>query len=308
MAGIGDRIKTGVSFRPPKVLVYGQHGIGKTSFGASFPDPLFLCAEVGAEELGVARLDLTCFEDVLEAVNNPITSYKTIVLDTLDALGVHVNKYVLDRYNAGKKDKVESIEDLEYGAGYALCFEQWQKLFFALDRPQDARQYVLLAHSRAVKFKNPSGADYDRWTLKLAKNAISKTDVGELAAEWADIVGFARFEPEISVTKAGKGSVDALGAIVPYRRRLELRWSPAWDAKCRLPLPASLNMIGGELVDAIEKRPRTCEEMLPIVLKVAESTGERYLIALKGRLEKPYTMSTLLQCYSALQEIGAGKK
>ena len=39
-----------------KVVIYGPEGIGKTSFAACFPDPLFIDTEGGTKHIDVARL------------------------------------------------------------------------------------------------------------------------------------------------------------------------------------------------------------------------------------------------------------
>ena len=38
-------IKSGKVPRPQKIIVYGPEGIGKTTFAASFPDPVFIDTE-----------------------------------------------------------------------------------------------------------------------------------------------------------------------------------------------------------------------------------------------------------------------
>ncbi|NBW12846.1 MAG: hypothetical protein EBR82_32965 [Caulobacteraceae bacterium] len=42
---------------PRKLLLYGDHGVGKSSFAASAPEPLFLDIEGGTNDLDVARWD-----------------------------------------------------------------------------------------------------------------------------------------------------------------------------------------------------------------------------------------------------------
>ena len=44
--------------RPPRVLLYGQEGVGKTSLAAKFPSPVFLLTEDGIPR-GEARRLLT---------------------------------------------------------------------------------------------------------------------------------------------------------------------------------------------------------------------------------------------------------
>ncbi|WP_423830963.1 AAA family ATPase, partial [Staphylococcus pseudintermedius] len=41
-----------------RLLVWGVSGVGKTTFAAAAPNPIFLCTEEGAESLNVARFPL----------------------------------------------------------------------------------------------------------------------------------------------------------------------------------------------------------------------------------------------------------
>ena len=51
------RINRGPVAKPQKVVVYGPEGIGKTTFAAQFPDPLFVDTEDGTETYDVARTE-----------------------------------------------------------------------------------------------------------------------------------------------------------------------------------------------------------------------------------------------------------
>jgi hypothetical protein len=76
--------------RPTRVLLYGVEGVGKSTFAASAPAPIFIAAEDGTAQLDVARFpEPKTWSDVLEAVGELATSehvFKTLVVDTLDWL------------------------------------------------------------------------------------------------------------------------------------------------------------------------------------------------------------------------------
>ena len=75
---------------PPRVLVHGQEGVGKTTLASKFPEPVFLQTEDGTP----AGLKLTSFgllssyrdvRDALTALGGE-HDFGTVVLDSLDAL------------------------------------------------------------------------------------------------------------------------------------------------------------------------------------------------------------------------------
>src|SRR3990167_8891677 len=81
-------IRRGIRQAPDRILLYGTEGIGKSTFGAHAPDPIFLAAEDGVRHLDVASFpEPKTWAEVMEAVGTLLTethTYKTLVVDTLD--------------------------------------------------------------------------------------------------------------------------------------------------------------------------------------------------------------------------------
>lgn len=82
------QITRGLIVKPQKVVVYGPEGIGKTTFAADFPDPLFIDTEGSTNVYDVARLPAPTswtmlLDEVREVIKNP-TCCKTLVIDTID--------------------------------------------------------------------------------------------------------------------------------------------------------------------------------------------------------------------------------
>ena len=44
---IKSLIKKGPSTRPPKIMLIGVEGVGKSTAGANMPSPVFMCSESG---------------------------------------------------------------------------------------------------------------------------------------------------------------------------------------------------------------------------------------------------------------------
>ena len=97
-----------------KVVIYGPEGIGKTSFAACFPDPLFIDTEGGTKHIDVARLPAPTswtmlLEQVQEVKKENTSVCKTLVLDTADWAEQLCIKHICDKY------KKSGIEDFGYG-------------------------------------------------------------------------------------------------------------------------------------------------------------------------------------------------
>lgn len=214
--------------KPYRVLLFGVEGVGKSSFGASAPAPIFLGTEDGSSHLDVARfpappggLELPDVFDALRELGGEKHEYRTLVVDTLDWLEPVIWRHICER------EKAQSIEEVGggYGKGYTAAMDVWRSFIAAVERMQAATgmHVVLLAHSQIKKFANPTGEDFDRYQLKMNEKASG------LAKEWVDYVLFANFETYAKKderTKRVRGV--STGARLIYTQR-----SAGWDAKFR---------------------------------------------------------------------------
>jgi len=84
------KVQRGGTPRPPRLLVYGTPGIGKSTFRASAPSPIFVPTEDGLDEINCAKFPLaTSYEDVSQALGDLAAQphdFGTVVLDSLDWL------------------------------------------------------------------------------------------------------------------------------------------------------------------------------------------------------------------------------
>ena len=192
-----DQIQTGRQRRPPRVVVYGPEGIGKSSFGAGCPDAVFLQTEDGLGELDCTRLPLATsypqFVEQLGAVCSKDHQFKTLVVDTLDWLEKLIWADVC------RKESKQSIEEIPYGKGYKLALQQWKEVLAGLDYARNDRgmAVVLLAHAKIERFEDPESQGYDRYTLRLHKDADATV------REWSDAVLFATRKQRVE--KVGSG-------------------------------------------------------------------------------------------------------
>jgi len=74
--------------RPPRCTFYGPPGVGKSSFGADAPKPIFITTEDGVDNLPVDQFGRAQtwpgLLDNVRQIAKEAHEYKTIVLDTLN--------------------------------------------------------------------------------------------------------------------------------------------------------------------------------------------------------------------------------
>ena len=72
-----------------KMMIYGQAGMGKTTLALSTPKPLLLDFDNGVKRVNMSNLDgvdivqVTSWKDVQEVLQEDLSSYQTIVIDTI---------------------------------------------------------------------------------------------------------------------------------------------------------------------------------------------------------------------------------
>lgn len=223
-------IISGPIARPIRAIMYGVEGVGKSTFAANAPAPIFLGAEDGTASLDVNRLPAPQnWQDVLDAaklLETETHGFKTLVLDTLDWAEPLLWRFCCER------DKQESIEAYGYGKGYVVALDGWRVFLAALERLRDRKgmNIILLAHSVIRPFKNPEGEDFDRYQMKLNEKA------GGLIREWSDAVLFANFETFASKDKNTK----RVRGVSTGARIIHTVRTAAFDAKNRHSLPETM--------------------------------------------------------------------
>lgn len=223
--------------RSMRVFVYGVDKIGKSTFGAGAPSPIFLGAEDGTSELDVARFaeprTLRDMLDALDALATDQHDFKSIILDTLDWAEPMIWAATCERGDE-KGKKFRSIEGWGYGKGYTEALTEWRALLTRLDRLRIQRRMhvVLLAHAWVKEFKNPQGDNYDRYEPKIHAKASG------LVKEWADCIMFAQHET--GTVMKGDGPLAKARGVSSGARFLYTQRTAAYDAGNRYGLPPKL--------------------------------------------------------------------
>ncbi|RDH44644.1 ATP-binding protein [Zooshikella ganghwensis] len=221
------------ALKAPRMVLYGSHGLGKTTFAASAPNPIFLFTEDGAGALQVNAFPLlTSFPDVisaLQALYQEQHEFQTVVLDSLDHLEPLIWTYTAQQH--GKS----SIEDFGYGKGYGEALTYWRQCLAWLDalRNEKNMAIILIAHTQVKRFDSPETEPYDRYQIKLHDRASA------LIQESVDCVLFTNFKTVVKKTDVGFGNEVTRG-ITTGQRVLYTQETPAFLAKNRYGLPPEI--------------------------------------------------------------------
>lgn len=227
--------------KPPRILIYGPQKIGKSSFGALADNPVFTQTEDGLDAIGASAFPLShSFSEVMKNIEELATQpheFKTHVTDSLDWLEPLIWKETIARSPYGDKGKkIETIEDYGYGKGFSFAMDVWKEYMDALDylRSERGMAIVQICHAQIRKFENPETDIYDRYELKLQKQAAAKI------MEHSDIILFANYyvgvkKEEKAMSKEGRKRAVGTGERVLYTEE-----RPAFMAGNRYSLPAEI--------------------------------------------------------------------
>ena len=245
-------VASGQRLMPPKVVLYGVGGIGKTTFAASAPNPVFMFTEDGQGSLDVARFEpggsptFRRWEDIIAAVGELLTTehdFKTLVLDSVDFAESLLWKYTAAKHGA------ESIEDkavLGYGKGYVYAAEELRHLLEGLDalRREKGMAIILIAHSEIKRFESPDAESYDRYQVALQKRSAA------LIHDWSDCLLFAQWKGYV-VKDEEKGGKERRRATGRGERIMFTEERPAYWAKNRYSLPHELPLSWPAFIEAM---------------------------------------------------------
>jgi hypothetical protein len=219
---------------PPRMLIYGPEGVGKTTLAGKFPKAVFVQTEDGVP----AGLRLPTFgllssyadvRDALAALGNEPHDYQTVVVDSLDKLEGLVWA------DACETNHWTSIEAPGYGKGYIVVDKWWRDFLAALDwlRRERGLTIVLLAHSAVETVNDPRAPAYTSYQLRLHKRARG------LVQDEMDAILF--LAPDVHVTSEEVGfNKKRNRADGGATRWLHCEGRPAFVAKSRFELPPKI--------------------------------------------------------------------
>lgn len=233
MSSWKENLRVGVRKVPPRICIYGGHGIGKSTLASQFPAPIFISTEDGLDSLDVTSFPKArSLGEVVESIKTLLTEehdFRTVVIDSVDWL---VEPLILDSINSQYDEKQQA-----YGKGQQYMAEEFREILQGLDalRLRKNMNVVLIAHAAVVKFEDPRTDPYDRYTPKLPKLCNA------LLMEWADVLAFAAYKVIIKKSDGGFNREVKRGTT-NGDRLLHFVENPAFAAKNRYNCPEDAEM------------------------------------------------------------------
>jgi hypothetical protein len=244
-------LRKGSVVRPPRIILYGTHGVGKSSFAAQADKPVFIQTEEGLDALDVTAFPLArSYDEVMEAIGSLYSEdhdFGTVVLDSADWMEQLIFKQVAINH------KINNIEDMGYGKGYTFAVDLWRNVMegFDLLRNEKNMQVIFLAHTQIKRYDDPLVDSYDRYMLDLHKGGAA------IISEWCDLLMFANYR--VNTVKSDVGfNQKKTRAVGAGERVLHTQERPGWVAKSRWALPESMELnyetFSTELAKAMEPK------------------------------------------------------
>lgn len=229
-----------------RVIYVGGAGIGKTSFAAQTPNPVFIMSrgetglltliDVGSVSPTPHFPEATTWLETLGMLDHLLLNdhdRRTLVIDTINGIERLCFEHCVQTQFGGSWHKFA-----DYGKGVERALEQWNVFVGLLHKlnTQKRMSVVLLSHCRVKKFANPLGEDFDRFHPDLHEKTWAVVN------RWADAVLFG--STEIYVQKeTGKAKATSSGVRVLYTRE-----HACYEAKNRFGLPNEI-MLGGSAAE-----------------------------------------------------------
>lgn len=235
---------------PFRLLLHGIEGVGKSTFAAASPSPIFIQTEDGLGQIDVPRFPLCeSFRDVIECLDSldDKHEFKTVIIDSLDWLQKLAERELLATKFKSKDHSITTtlVDVAAYYAGYKSLVPLFGEVINRLEiLRKRGMNVVTIAHSKIGKINDPNGNSYDEFAPRLYK------DINATMREWHDIIAFAHYRvfaaQEVEQKAFGKSTktVAKLAKEGGTNRMLTLANSVAYASKCRYSLPDTMPLDG----------------------------------------------------------------
>lgn len=212
------------------MILYGVHGVGKSTFATECEKPIFIGSEEN-DELEADRLPkIKVWKDVLDQLEfiKKSNDYKTVVIDTMDALETIGHDEIL-RTEPGKTMATAR-------GGFAKAYDELERMFLVVRekliylRDEKGMNVVILCHHEKNKHEDPiTLTSYDTYSTALHKR------IKPIFEDWVSIIAFANDKLMKAENSRGEDTVISDGDKVMY-----FQSRTSHTAKNRFDLPEEI--------------------------------------------------------------------
>jgi hypothetical protein len=266
---------------PPRLLLYGPEGIGKSSLAAEFPDVAFVRIEDGIPA-GVEVMAFpvaTTFTDVMAQLGEVYEAggggVRTIVVDSVTELQRLIFAETCARGDEGGHAKAR-IEDFGFGKGYANAMNVLSEFIDGINmlRRDCGITIILIAHSNVVQFADPETSSYNRYEIALRTSDKTNADLRGAIAREVDAILFLNSPRSTKKDETAKGTTAKdTKRVIATGNRIRLIYTeatPAFIAKNRYGMPPDLRYDLGKGYAALAPYLPTHNGMATIAADAAE--------------------------------------
>jgi hypothetical protein len=281
-------VTTGKQIGPQIHVVVGDNGVGKTTFAAAFPKPLFVDLEDGSSHIDVARVkkdsvpNLQAFRAILTEFINEKHSYSTFVIDSAEALEGLIFDFVC------AEGKVESIE--KYDGGYGKGYQRSREIMREIMNDLQALKAkgivsVIVAHTQIKTKTDPAmNQTYDRVIMRC------NDKMAAVIRDLADNVFYCTYK---TFTVKENGKTKAFG---DGQRVMFTQYRPGFDAKNRLDLPLEIPLSYDAFIEACGQATTTAaDDVVGDIMEMSEKLDDKLKATVKAQLEKYKNNQTKLR-------------
>lgn len=201
-----DSVITTVS-RAPRITLYGNPGIGKSTLASQFPNPLFLLTEdnelPGIKAFPIVTGFMEIWNNVKALLACDDIPYQTIVVDSISKLDALVVEYILDKEPVGKNGNKPATLTAAcggYGAGYMRAASIHAAFKGMMDKFKDRGiAVVYIAHLSVGNVKPPDNEDYTTYTIVMNHDKSRHVYIDDV-----DAVLFCKLKSYVSQLESGR--------------------------------------------------------------------------------------------------------
>ena len=246
----------------PRIILYGVEGIGKSTLAASIPDALYLPTEkpgalnaafafgLDDKKTPVLAQSLDQIMEVIKALATEEHDYKMLIVDSISGVERLIHKDVCANYvdeKTGAPAPLSAIGEAPFQRGFEVAMGPWARYVRGVEALAESGVAIMqLGHAAVEKFPDPQGDAYERYVLRVHKKAR------DLLVERSSDMLFANYLTVTNEIKEGFGKRNI--GVGTGKRKLYTSERPAYKAKNRWDMPASIDFSWSAIVEQMQKQ------------------------------------------------------